>query len=109
MIDDFEFSRHATERILDMALDPADVILTLTQPDWIRVSGNYPDAENHVRGRIALPVCKRPNANGKRTIITALWATADAWEDDYKLPFAPGRERRINDHLPRETPTRRTA
>lgn len=91
------FTRHATQRILDMALTPEEVRDAIVSPTKMTRSETY-DCTNRTAGRVTLATY-RDEADVLH-IITALWATQQDWEIDYRLPQAEGR-------APRQNPFRR--
>lgn len=92
------FTRHATQRILDMALTPEEVRDVIVSPVKMSASPTYAGCTNRTAGRVTLAT--RRDEDDVLHIITALWATRQDWEIDYRLPQAEGR-------APRQNPFRR--
>lgn len=71
-ISEWTFSRHATDRALDMALDADELRLALTHPDYTRdaplTKPEYEGCKIHIRGRLSVVV----NPALKR-VITVIW------------------------------------
>lgn len=88
------FTRHATQRILDMALTPDEVRDVIVSPVKMTNSPTYAGCVNRTAGRVTLAT--RRDADDVLHIITALWATRQDWEIDYRLPQADGRAPRTN-------------
>lgn len=86
------FTRHATERILDMALDPEEVRAAILDPEHEWPSPSYPGCTLMRAGRIALST--KVEADGALKVITVLWSSQEAWLQDYQLPTIAGREPR---------------
>lgn len=87
------FTRHATQRILDMALTPDEVRDAITSPTKVTHSKTY-DCTNRTAGRVTLAT--RRDEDDVLHIVTALWATQQDWEIDYQLPQPEGRTARTN-------------
>lgn len=86
------FTRHATERILDMALEPEEVRAALLDPEHQWPSPSYPGFTLMRSGRVTLSTTVE--ADGTLKVVTVLWATQEAWLQDYQLPTVEGREPR---------------
>ena len=91
-------TRHAAERFLDLALDPTDIRECISHPENIAASRTYPGCTNYRHGRITL--CTRL-VDGVLTIITAVWSTKEAWDQDFAL--APYTDREHRDTFGRRT------
>lgn len=78
----WKLSRHAAARILEMRLSPAEVAIVANRPEY-RYWSNRQQSFIFARGNVALAVSDE-KPDGSRVIITALWATAEAWEADYQ-------------------------
>lgn len=69
-----EFSRHALQRALEMAADADDIKAVLENPRHrVEVPGGR---EMWTRGRVSLVMAP---ITGGFTVVTVLWATANAW------------------------------
>lgn len=76
-IEGFTLTPHAVERALDMALDPEEIRLCLTHPEYIRPSVKYPGRLNYRRGRITCGIEDR-----SKRVITIVWSDPQGWEAD---------------------------
>ncbi|MEU2002005.1 hypothetical protein ACH47B_13020 [Rhodococcus sp. NPDC019627] len=84
-------SRHATERIQDMALDPAEVVCALTNPDDVVESLAYPGAMNRRFGRVTLATKFDGDV---MVVVTAVWSSREDWQRDFDVAPYSDRERR---------------
>lgn len=76
-VQDFTFTRHATERMLDMALEPNEIQRALLSPDEVKPSHKYPACDLYNSGRITLSVDR-----SMREVVTVLWRTREGWLKD---------------------------
>ena len=76
-VKDYTFTKHATERILDMALDPREVQLALQSPDEVKQCTKYPACDLYDHGRITLSVDR-----SMKQVVTVLWRTQRGWAKD---------------------------
>ena len=79
MIDGYTFSKHALGRLLDMGVEPDEIRECLTNPTRRKPSASYPGITNTTRDRLTLCVAD------DNTVVTALWATEEAWRADYAM------------------------
>lgn len=75
-IDNFSFHPHALERILDMAVDAAEVRNCLMFPDKVKPSRKYVDRNLFDGGRITCVV----STDG--VVLTVLWRSKRDWKSD---------------------------
>lgn len=87
------FTRHATERTLDMALDPEEVRAAILAPEKVWPSPSYQGMTLRQAGRVTLSTREQ---DGVLVIVTVLWATQEAWQADYELPTIAGRDPRAS-------------
>lgn len=73
-------TRHAAERIVDMAVSAEEVMATLQRPETVINSLTYEGCQNYRRGDLALGV-RRDGTN--LVVITALWSSNEAWQRDF--------------------------
>ena len=85
-------SRHATERIQDMALDPQEIVGALTAPENVVPSSTYPGAMNRRFGRLTLATKLDGDV---LVVVTAVWSSQADWTRDFDV--AP-----YEDRVPRE-------
>jgi len=83
----FIVSRHACERILDMAISPDEVRAAFERPLAAIQSGKS-NAWYLTRGRITLVL----SDDETPTLMTVIWARASDLAADQQLPALPGRE-----------------
>ncbi len=84
----WRLSRHAKSALANRGFAVEEVLLAAALPDVRYTSYNYgDDREVHIRGDVAAVVHA-----GSMTVITVLWHTQEAWEDQEVLG---GRGRRI--------------
>ena len=90
---DFIISDHAVSRLMDMAVTPEEVKRALTSPESLRYS-RQPRVHFRTAGRVTLCVSDERDSEGRRCVVTALWASQSLWEADYAFPAPHGREPR---------------
>lgn len=79
-------SRHATERMQDMALDPAEIVGALTTPENVVPSPTYPGAVNRRFGRLTLATKWDEDV---MVVVTAVWSSQEDWLRDFDVaPYA---------------------
>jgi hypothetical protein len=77
----WRLSRHAKLALAQRGFTTVEVLLAAALPDVRYTSYNYgDDREVHVRGDVAAVVHA-----GSMTVITVLWHTREAWEDQEVL------------------------
>lgn len=85
------FTRHALDRLLDMQVEPVEIAKCLSEPDETAPSAKHKGAVNHRRGNLCLGVRLE---NGVKKVITALWASHEAWLADLeRAPYADVKRR----------------
>lgn len=77
-----QFTKHAIERALDMNVPGEEIRACYEQPTNTYFSQKH-GSWTYQRGRLALAL-KRDEETGDDAIVTVLWATAEAWENDYQ-------------------------
>lgn len=92
-------TRHAAQRFLDMALDPAEIRECISHPENVAPSRTYPGCTNYRHGRITLAT--NTTNDGVLNIITAVWSTKEAWDQDFAV--APYTDRDHRDTFGRRT------
>ena len=75
----WQISKHALERALDMQLDGRDIFAALDHPDQITDSIKYPNSKHYRHGDFALSISFDYEIP---VICTIVWATQQAWRDD---------------------------
>ena len=90
---DFIISDHAMDRLMDMAVTAEEVKRALTSPESLHYS-RQPGVHFRTAGRVTLFVSDERDGEGRRRVITALWASQSLWEADYAFPAPHGREPR---------------
>jgi hypothetical protein len=85
-------SRHATERIQDMALEPAEIVGALTTPENVVPSPTYPGAFNRRFGRVTLPTKWDGDV---LVVVTAVWSSQEDWQRDFEV--APYEDRQLRE------------
>ena len=78
-INDFTISKHAQERILDMALEPKEVVDCLTRPSEVIPSERYRHTDMYLKGRVVCCV-----ARDNLTVLTVMWRNDRYWHRDIK-------------------------
>lgn len=97
----FTFTRHATTRLLDMAVEPAEIQRVLTRGRY-RPHGTERDREYLTIGRLTL-VVTIPDEQGCRGVVTALWSSQHDWRCDQTKGSYKGRsDIRDNSNLRRK-------
>lgn len=81
------FSPHAVQRMLDMALEPAEVIAAMRRPP-IQDSEH---TQRFIGDRIT--VFAKQVGNGRLVVTTAVWKTRELWKRD--LAIAPCGDRKV--------------
>lgn len=76
-ITDFTIAWHASQRVLDMQLEPHEVVECLENPVSIKPCVKYPDMDLYSSGRITCSV-----ARDSKTLVTVLWRFPDGWRQD---------------------------
>lgn len=76
-VKDYTFTKHATERMLDMQLDPREVQSALESPESVTPCVKYPACDLYDYGRITLSVDR-----AVKEVVTVLWRTREAWVKD---------------------------
>ena len=76
-MDGFTFSKHAIERALDMAVDPAVIRECLLRPEVIKKSTRYPQCDLYMLRDITCSVARDCNL-----VATIMWRTDEAWRKD---------------------------
>ncbi|MFJ4107940.1 hypothetical protein [Oerskovia enterophila] len=93
----FRFSKHATDRALDMAVEPEELLSALRKPRKVVDSKAHPGTSYWTRGRVTLGVAYDLRLPDVITVVTVLWSSAANWDIDYELaPAVAGREARTN-------------
>ena len=92
-------TKHATERALEMLVEPDEIWNTLLTPDSKAESKAYPGAENWRRGRIALGIKYDADAD-TYYVLTCLWSSNRAWEQDFQRAAYVDRDYRPGANLP---------
>lgn len=89
---DVTFSKHALQRALDMGVEGHDITAALTKPEygyWSRKHSGWCATS----GRVSVAFRADVEDEGRWVVLTTLWATEEAWEDDAaKAPLPDGRE-----------------
>lgn len=93
------FTRHAVDRLLDMAVTPEQITACLAPEAKTWPSKSHPGFTLHDAGDLTLSTRVEDDV---LIVATALWTTREAWEADYQHPTPRGRAPR-----PRATQTRR--
>lgn len=75
------FSRHALDRILDMAVDEWEVQAALVSPRYVRPSPKDPELTCYQKGRIVLITAT--DEHDVLTVVTVFWSTAKLWAADF--------------------------
>lgn len=94
------FSRHALERLLEMAMPAPHIYLTLTSPEEVVDAKSYAGAQNFRRGDLTLGVVTEDD--GCLVVVTALYSTRTGWERaEREGRLGDGRSYRPDVNLPR--------
>ena len=99
--DKVRFTSHATERAVEMGIDPLDVVMTLACPDGTRVPG--PRSKYHGTGREFYDYGDYTavvEPGEKLVVVTFLWRYAKGWEESYGSDPFSDRKRRDNPFCP---------
>ena len=94
-------SRHATQRAVEMQIDPVDIAMTLACPDDKRTPG--PGSAYYESGRVFYNYDKYTavvEPGEKLVVVTFLWRYAEDWEKSYEDDPFSDRKRRANPFLP---------
>lgn len=83
------FSHHATERALDMAVDPLELQAALFSPDCVEFSSKH-QSWNFVSGRVCCGVAE--GEGGVFVVVTVLWRSREGWRRDLSRGVYGGRE-----------------
>lgn len=86
------FSHHATERALDMAVDPLELQSALFSPDCVEFSSKH-QSWNFVSGRVCCGVAEAED--GVFVVVTVLWRSREGWRADLSRGLYGGREARL--------------
>lgn len=87
------FSGHALNRILEMTLEPEEVVNCLESPDDVRESAAHPGSWNYRHGRVTLGVNRYGDC---LRVVTAVWSTQEDWVEDLARA---GSDRVLKDHV----------
>lgn len=91
------FSHHATERAVEMRIDPVDIAMTLACPDAERTPG--PKSAYYGSGRLFYDYDKYTavvEPGNKLVVVTFLWRYVEDWEKSYEADPFSDRKRREN-------------
>lgn len=84
-------SKHAVERALDMGIEGDEIVGTITKPEYGYWSNKH-QAWCAKRGRVAIGFRAEDHDPNSWVLLTVLWATEDAWEQDAAVaPLSTGR------------------
>lgn len=83
------FSRHATERALDMAVDSLELQAALFKPDSVDFSAKH-GSWNFVSGRLCCGVAQ--GDDDVFVVVTVLWRSREDWRKDLGRGLYGGRE-----------------
>ncbi len=84
---DVKMTAHALDRFRGMAVTAGEVVACIEDPDKIQMSSHYDNAFVYVRDRLAIPVSTKRDADGKRSVLTIMYAHAD--DIDFDSQFEP--------------------
>lgn len=76
-ISDFTITWHASQRVLDMGLEPHEVVQCLENPTSVEPCVKYPNFDLYSSGRITCSV-----ARDTKNLATVLWRFPDGWRQD---------------------------
>lgn len=82
------FTRHAVDRLLDMAVPPEQITACLAPEARTSPSKSHPGFTLRDAGDLALST---RTEDGVLVVVTALWTSPEAWEADYQNPMPKGR------------------
>lgn len=100
----FRFTKHATDRALDMAVGAEELLSALRKPRTVVDSKAHPGTSYWTRGRVTLGVAYDLRDPDVISIVTVLWSSAANWDIDYELaPAVKGREARTHFRQARST------
>lgn len=78
-------SRHANNRILDMAIDPEDIIGAIATPERVVDSSAHPGCVNRRFGAVTLGCT---TDEGVLVVLTAVWSSDELWQKDFdRAPY----------------------
>lgn len=81
-------SKHALKRMLEMTLDPDEVVNCLKNPEFVRASERHA-GWNYRRGPIT---CGVVEDDGKLVVVTVVWSSNDGWANDFRRAEYDDRE-----------------
>jgi hypothetical protein len=78
-------SRHANNRILDMAIDPEDIVGAIATPERVVDSSAHPGCVNRRFGAVTLGCT---TDSGVLVVLTAVWSSDELWQKDFdRAPY----------------------
>ena len=89
MTTQFQMSRHALQRAVDMAIEPDEIRDAFDRPRE-KFFSNRTQSWMFTRGRVTLCLVEEPHG---LVVTTILWARTSDWVADRQFGLLPGREK----------------